>query len=137
MTRGAAMKSSSLSSSSRLSPHAAQRRTLLAGFAVAATGMLVLAGRAEAAAAATDPGAVHIDNFTFSPATLTVKAGTRVTWTNRDDEPHTVTSSSNPRTFASGALDTDGTFAFTFDKPGTYPYYCAIHPHMTGVIVVK
>ncbi|VVE62069.1 putative Amicyanin precursor [Pandoraea anapnoica] len=132
------MKSSSLfssSPSSRLSPHAAQRRTLLAGLAVAATGMLVVAGRAEAAAA--DPGAVHIENFTFSPATLTIKAGTRVTWTNRDDEPHTVTSSSNPRTFASGALDTDGTFAFTFDKPGTYPYYCAIHPHMTGVIVVK
>jgi len=125
------------SSSSYLSPHAAQRRTLLAGLTVAATGMFVLAGRAEAAAAASDPGAVHIDNFTFSPATLTVKAGTRVTWTNRDDEPHTVTSSSNPRSFASGALDTDGTFAFTFDKPGTYPYYCAIHPHMTGVIVVK
>ncbi|MFK0376229.1 cupredoxin family copper-binding protein [Pandoraea sp. NPDC090278] len=125
------------SSSSHLSLHAAQRRTLLAGLTVAATGMFVLAGRAEAAAAAADPGAVHIDNFTFSPATLTVKAGTRVTWTNRDDEPHTVTSSSNPRTFASGALDTDGTFAFTFDKPGTYPYYCAIHPHMTGVIVVK
>ncbi|AKC72539.1 hypothetical protein MB84_17845 [Pandoraea oxalativorans] len=98
--------------------------------------MLVLAGRAEAAAA-TDPGAVHIDNFTFSPATLTVKAGARVTWTNRDDEPHTVTSSSNPRSFASGALDTDGTFAFTFDKPGMYPYFCAIRPHMTGVIVVK
>ncbi|MCE4059735.1 cupredoxin family copper-binding protein [Pandoraea sputorum] len=134
------MKSSSLFSSSLssgLNRHSAQRRTLLAGLAVAATGMLVLAGRAEAAAATTDPGAVHIDNFTFSPATLTVKAGTRVTWTNRDDEPHTVTSSSNPRTFASGALDTDGTFAFTFDKPGTYPYYCAIHPHMTGVIVVK
>ncbi|VVE77789.1 cupredoxin domain-containing protein [Pandoraea sputorum] len=133
------MKSSSSSPScpsSCLSPHAAQRRTLLAGLSIAATGMLALAGRAQAAAA-TDPGAVHIDNFTFSPATLTVKAGTRVTWTNRDDEPHTVTSSSNPRTFASGALDTDGTFTFTFDKPGTYPYFCAIHPHMTGVIVVK
>ncbi|VVD68699.1 putative Amicyanin precursor [Pandoraea aquatica] len=131
------MKSSHSFPSSRLGSHAAQRRTLLAGLAVVATGMLALAGRTEAAAAVTDPGAVHIDNFTFSPATLTVKAGTRVTWTNRDDEPHTVTSSSNPRTFASGALDTDGTFAFTFDKPGTYPYYCAIHPHMTGVIVVK
>lgn len=116
-----------------LNPHGAQRRVLLGCLAVGAAGWLVLDKSARAA----DANVVHIQNFTFSPATLTVKSGTRVTWTNRDDEPHTVTSSSNPRAFASSALDTDGTFAFTFDTPGTYPYYCAIHPHMTGVIVVK
>ncbi|QHE94939.1 amicyanin [Pandoraea fibrosis] len=115
-----------------------QRRQWLRHVAVvtiATAGTLALTLPAPANAAEAD--AVHIDNFTFSPATLTVRAGTRVTWTNRDDEPHTVTSSGNPRAFASGALDTDGTFSFVFDKPGTYPYYCAIHPHMTGVIIVK
>ncbi|WP_082117914.1 cupredoxin family copper-binding protein [Pandoraea apista] len=123
-----------------LSARSILRRIGLTPAAVVTAGMLtltlaltlpVLANAADAA------NAVHIDNFTFSPATLTVRAGTRVTWTNHDDEPHTVTSSGNPRAFASGALDTDGTFSFTFDKPGTYPYYCVIHPHMTGVIVVK
>lgn len=113
--------------------HGTQRRVLLTYLAVGAAGWLAR----DMPASAADADTVHIDNFTFSPATLTVKAGTRVTWTNRDDEPHTVTSASNPRVFASGALDTDGSFAFTFDKPGTYPYFCAIHPHMTGVIVVK
>jgi plastocyanin len=88
-------------------------------------------------ARAADAVTVHIDNFTFAPATLTVRAGTKVTWINRDDEPHTVTSSSSPRVFASGALDTDGSFSYTFDKPGTYPYFCAIHPHMTGTVIVK
>jgi len=112
-----------------------QRRVWLSRCAMAAAGMLTLTLPALVNAA--DADTVHIDNFTFSPATLTVHAGTRVTWTNRDDEPHTVTSSGSPRAFASGALDTGGSFAFTFDKPGTYPYYCAIHPHMTGVIVVK
>jgi plastocyanin len=113
----------------------ARRRAWLSRVVMAGAGMLALT--LPALASADDANTVHIDNFTFSPATLTVHAGTRVTWTNRDDEPHTVTSSGNPRAFASGVLDTDGSFAFTFDKPGTYPYYCAIHPHMTGVIVVK
>ncbi|WP_353189271.1 cupredoxin family copper-binding protein [Pandoraea pnomenusa] len=111
------------------------RRAILGGLALATASLVLFT--VSVSARAGDPDTVHIDNFTFSPATLTVRAGTRVTWVNRDDEPHTVTSSGNPRTFASGALDTDGTFAFTFDKPGTYAYYCAIHPHMTGVIVVK
>ncbi|WP_347403322.1 cupredoxin family copper-binding protein [Pandoraea sp. LA3] len=118
-----------------LDTQGAQRRALLGRVAVAAAGMIVFGAPWRAGAAQTT--AVHIDNFTFSPATLTVKAGATVTWTNRDDEPHTVTSAAMPRVFASGALDTDGTYAFTFDKPGTYPYFCAIHPHMTGVIVVK
>jgi len=86
--------------------------------------------------AATPPTAeVTIDNFTFSPATLTVKAGTQVTWTNHDDMPHTVTS--EDQTFKSKALDTDEKFSFTPSKPGTYTYYCSIHPKMTGKLVVE
>jgi plastocyanin len=86
-------------------------------------------------AAATPTAEVTIDNFTFSPATLTVKAGTQVTWTNHDDMPHTVTS--EDQTFKSKALDTDEKFSFTPSKPGTYTYYCSIHPKMTGKLVVE
>ena len=78
---------------------------------------------------------VLIDNFTFDPPTVTVAAGAAVVWTNRDDVPHTVTSTT--RAFASPALDTDGTFSIRFDRPGTYPYFCAVHPHMTGQVIVK
>ncbi len=80
---------------------------------------------------------VTIDNFTFSPATLTISPGTNVTWTNRDDVPHTVTSAAKPRIFDSGALDTDEQFSHVFSTPGTYEYFCAVHPHMTARIVVK
>lgn len=78
---------------------------------------------------------VKIDNFSFGPVSLTVAPGTKVTWTNRDDIPHTVVA--DDKTFKSKTLDTDETFSYTFDKPGTYPYFCSIHPHMTGTIVVK
>jgi plastocyanin len=80
---------------------------------------------------------VKIDNFTFDPPTLTVAHGTKVTWINRDDVPHTATSSDSPKAFDSKALDTDETFSFTFTTPGKYAYFCAVHPHMTGTIVVK
>jgi plastocyanin len=79
---------------------------------------------------------VKIDNFSFGPATVTVPAGTTVTWTNNDDVPHVVTSDDN-KMFKSKALDTDDRFSFTFTKPGTYNYYCAIHPKMTAKIVVQ
>lgn len=93
---------------------------------------------AAAQTAALEPAnAVTIDNFAFGPAAITVAAGTKVTWTNRDDEPHTVVSADQPRPFKSGALDTGDSFSFTFDKPGTYRYFCSIHPHMTGTIVVQ
>lgn len=78
---------------------------------------------------------VSIANFNFSPQMLTVPAGTTVQWTNKDDEPHTVTA--RDRSFHSGALDTSGKFAFTFAKPGVYAYFCSLHPHMTGQVVVK
>ena len=77
---------------------------------------------------------VKVDNFSFGPATLTVAVGTTVTWTNRDDIPHTVVSTD--KVFKSKVLDTDEKFAFTFDKAGTYPYFCSIHPKMTGSVVV-
>jgi plastocyanin len=88
---------------------------------------------AQDAAAA---GAISIDNFTFTPASLKVKAGTTVTWTNRDDIPHGIASSTNAFK-KSKALDTDDSFSFTFTEPGTFQYFCYLHPHMTGTIVVE
>jgi len=79
--------------------------------------------------------AVTIDNFSFSPASITVPVGTTLTWTNRDDIPHTVVS--NDKKFKSKALDTDEKFSFTFTEPGTYPYFCSIHPKMVGKVVVE
>jgi plastocyanin len=78
---------------------------------------------------------VKIDNFSFIPQELTVAAGTKVTWVNRDDIPHTVRSTEDK--FKSKALDTDDQFAFTFDTPGTYEYFCSIHPKMTAKVIVK
>ena len=78
---------------------------------------------------------VKIDNFSFGPATLTVAVGTTVTWINHDDIPHTVVS--NDKLFKSKVLDTDEKFSFTFTKAGEYPYFCGIHPKMTGKVVVQ
>ncbi len=81
--------------------------------------------------------AVKIDNFAFAPRDLEVPVGARVVWTNADDVPHTVTSDNKPRELESGTIDTDGSFKHVFTKPGTYPYFCAVHPKMTGRIIVK
>jgi plastocyanin len=78
---------------------------------------------------------VKIDNFSFGPETLTVAVGTTVTWTNRDDIPHTVVSTD--KVFKSKVLDTDEKFSYTFAKAGTYSYFCSLHPKMTGKIVVR
>ena len=78
---------------------------------------------------------VAIDNFVFGPERLTVKAGTTVTWTNRDDIPHAVVSKTG--LFKSRVMDTDQSYSFTFSTPGTYSYFCSLHPHMTGKIVVE
>ena len=78
---------------------------------------------------------VKIDNFSFAPETLTVAVGATVTWTNRDDIPHTVVSTDG--VFKSKVRDTDEKFSYTFAKAGTYPYYCSIHPKMTGKVVVQ
>jgi plastocyanin len=83
------------------------------------------------------PGDVQvvIKDFMFHPTNVTIKAGATMTWVNRDEEPHTVTSDTG--LFRSGALDTNDTFVFKFDKPGTYHFLCSIHPQMVGTIVVE
>jgi len=79
--------------------------------------------------------AVKIDNFVFGPQAITVPVGTTVTWTNSDDIPHTAVSTDG--VFKSKVMDTDEKFSYTFTKAGTYPYYCSVHPKMTGQVVVK
>ena len=78
---------------------------------------------------------VTIDNFTFSPADLTIPVGTTVTWLNRDDIPHSVVATK--KEFRSKALDTDDSFSFTFTTAGTFEYFCGLHPHMVGKVIVK
>jgi plastocyanin len=87
---------------------------------------------ASAHAAGTE---VKIDNFAFAPQRVVVKAGTTVTWINDDDIPHTIASST--KLFKSNALDTKDKYSFTFTTPGAYEYFCSLHPHMTGTIVVE
>ena len=87
------------------------------------------------AAETESPAQVVIDNFVYSPAPLTVKVGTQVTWINHDDIPHTVDSTQGK--FKSAALDTDDKFEFQFKEAGEYPFYCRIHPKMTGKIIVQ
>lgn len=101
---------------------------------------LVLGGNRRSIAAASQQAQaasaeVKIDNFSFGPAALTVSVGTTVTWTNRDDIPHTVVSTD--KVFKSKVLDTDEKFSFTFTKAGSYDYFCSIHPKMTGKVVVQ
>ena len=85
--------------------------------------------------ARSDGGAqVSVDNFTFSPATLTVAKGTEVTWTNQDDIPHSIVAKQGA--FRSKVIDTEGKYSFTFASAGEFAYFCGLHPHMTGTIVV-
>jgi plastocyanin len=96
----------------------------------------LLAGIAVTAAPiGAQDSAVKMDNFTFAPERVTVKAGATVTWTNDDDIPHTVVSTS--KAFRSQALDTHDAFSFTFTTAGTYAYFCSLHPQMTGTVVVE
>ncbi|MEH2475927.1 plastocyanin [Nitrobacteraceae bacterium AZCC 2161] len=85
-------------------------------------------------AARCEDSTITIDNFTFTPAELTVKVGTTVIWKNQDDIPHTVVSAGK---FKSKALDTDDSYSFTFTTAGDYKYFCSLHPHMTGMIKVE
>jgi len=110
-------------------------RPLIAAAGLGAVAGLML-GMGVLFAAPGDPSAVTIDNFTFNPAALTVKAGTTVTWINKDDIPHAIASATGAFT-KSKALDTDDTFSFTFTTPGTYKYFCYLHPRMVGSIVVE
>ena len=101
--------------------------------------MLLLFARSSSVKANDQPFAanvaVKIDNFVFGPQTITVPVGTTVTWTNSDDIPHTVVSTEG--VFKSKVMDTDEKFSYTFTKGGTYPYFCSIHPKMTGKVVVQ
>lgn len=89
-----------------------------------------------AQAASVAGSSATIKNFAFSPATLKVKAGTRVTWTNQDTDAHTVTSAGSGGPLHSAPLATHATYSYTFTKPGTYPYLCTIHPFMTATVEV-
>jgi len=101
--------------------------------------MLLLLAGSPSISANDQPSAanaeVKIDNFSFSPETVTIPVGATVTWTNRDDIPHTVVSTDG--VFKSKVRDTDEKFSYTFTKAGTYAYFCSVHPKMTGKIVVQ
>lgn len=115
------------------------RRWWLPAAALAAGGIaaasLVAAASTPARADAPNGIQMSIKGFMFTPLSLTVKAGSTVTWTNGDQEPHTVVSQTG--LFRSGAIDTAESFSFKFDKPGTYTYVCTIHPRMVGTIIVE
>jgi len=117
-----------------------RRKPFLRGFAVIvpvvlAAVLMLVPTRATSADAKSSPTEVSVDNFTFGPDTLTVAANSTVTWINKDDVPHTI--ASNDGLFKSKALDTDDKYSYTFTKPGTYSYFCSIHPKMVGKIVVQ
>jgi plastocyanin len=105
----------------------------LPGAVVMAALWLVCA--AASAAGPAEGNRVLMKDFMFSPMALTTKVGVEVTWTNQDDEPHTVVSDTG--LFRSGALDTGDSYTFKFDKPGTYHVFCSVHPRMMATIVVQ
>jgi amicyanin len=113
----------------------ASRTILFAHTIIFLTLVAVAFMSAWATAAHAEEAKVKIDNFTFDPPLLKVKAGTTVTWTNEDDIPHTVAATS--RAFKSKPLDTDEKYSFTFTAPGSYEYFCSLHPHMKATIVVE
>jgi plastocyanin len=111
------------------------RRTQMA---LTAVGMVILGAMevyVPSVADSTDSTKIAVKDFTFNPTPLTIKTGSTVTWTNRDDEPHTAVSDIG--LFKSGGMDTNESFSFKFDKPGTYHYTCTIHPRMVGTIIVQ
>jgi amicyanin len=97
----------------------------------------VPAGGGSGAMAGSEAKQIFISNFKYIPDTLTVQAGTQVTWTNQDDMPHTVTSAVKPKALDSEALDTDARFSHVFTESGTYDYMCTIHPKMAGRVIVE
>lgn len=124
-----------------------KKRLLLSLVAALCTSVGLVSHTAQAASPATASvapanaagdskgSAITIDNFSFSPATLTVPAGTSVTWSNKDDIPHTVVEKNQK--FKSKGLDTDDNFSYTFTEPGTYEYFCGMHPKMVGKVIVE
>ena len=99
--------------------------------------LFALAGEMkDAAATAGKQNTIEIKDFAFNPKTITVKSGEKITWINRDEEPHTIVSVEK-QFKKSSALDTDQEFTVTAGPPGTYSYFCSVHPKMTGTIVVE
>lgn len=113
-------------------PPSVSRFALL--FALAAPAA-VFPPQAAVAAAPAKVQKVAIDNFAFAPQVIVVAPGTTVTWTNADDDPHTVVATD--KSFHSAAIDTDESYSFTFTRSGEYAYFCSLHPHMTGKVIVK
>jgi plastocyanin len=111
----------------------ANNRGLVVALLLGPVAGAMLAFGAVAAQDATD--VITIDNFTFTPKELTVAVGTTVKWVNHDDIPHTVVEKKT--TFRSKALDTDDSYSFTFTSAGTFDYFCGLHPHMVGQVIVK
>ena len=111
------------------------RWTRAVGFALLTVGGSAVAVAQERATGSDPPSVqITIDNFTFTPAELTITPGTTVTWVNHDDIPHTVVETH--RSFKSKTLDTDESFSMTFTAPGSFAYFCSLHPHMTGKVIV-
>jgi plastocyanin len=100
-----------------------------------ALSIAVCTGLAAAAHSTPAPAGIKIDNFTFAPAEVRIPVGATVTWTNGDDIPHTVVSTD--KVFKSKVLDSDERYSFTFGSAGTFPYFCSIHPKMTGKVIVQ
>jgi plastocyanin len=105
------------------------------GWTSASNARFVASAASAQDAAKSQEVVVKIDNFSFMPHDIMVAAGTTVIWVNNDDIPHTVVSTTD--VFKSKALDTDDKFSFRFDKPGTYEYFCSIHPKMTAKVIVQ
>ncbi|BDG01387.1 cupredoxin domain-containing protein [Anaeromyxobacter oryzae] len=103
--------------------------------AVAACAGLLIAAAGDAGPGQASPREVRISAHRYLPQTVTVPRGATVRWVNEDDDPHTVTSDGGA--FASRGIDTSETYTFTFDAPGSFPYHCALHPTMTGTVVVQ
>ena len=110
---------------------------LLCGIASLNLSLFALAGEMkDDGGAAAKGNKIEIKDFSFNPQTLTVKSGEKITWINRDEEPHTVVSVEK-QFKKSTALDTDQEFTITAGAPGTYTYFCSVHPKMTGTIIVQ
>jgi len=110
---------------------------LLCGIAFLNLSLFAIAGEMKNDASTSDKqNRIEIKDFAFNPQTITVKSGEKVTWINRDEEPHTIVSVGK-QFKKSTALDTDQEFTITVGTPGTYEYFCSVHPKMTGTIVVE
>jgi plastocyanin len=112
-----------------------KRAALLCGVAFLNLSVFALAGQMKNVDS-TKQNRIEIKDFAFNPKTITVKSGEKITWINRDEEPHTVVSVEK-QFKKSSALDTDQEFTITAGAPGTYTYFCSVHPKMTGTIVVE